>query len=224
MKKVSVLIIIIGLFIVSYPFLERGYTWYWQEKMLTEWEEETVNEDNGSDTIIEDNYDELHRVFEEELASDLAIEVEEEPAAAEEPEPAPPPQIRPKTLGVIKIDKINVKMPILEGTNQSSLKIGAGQMKGSTPLGEIGNAVLAGHRSYTYGRFFNRLNELEEGDLIIVEAQGQTYQYKVFRILVVEPTDLSVLNRNNRDRVLTLITCTPIRTATHRLIVHAVIE
>jgi len=106
----------------------------------------------------------------------------------------------------------------------SKTRVGAGQVSGTTKLGDIGNAALAAHRSHTYGRMFNRLDELEIGDKIIVETKDGTFEYTVYKKHVVEPTDLSVLNKNNKDRVLTLITCTPIYTATHRLIIHAVIS
>jgi sortase A len=71
---------------------------------------------------------------------------------------------------------------------------------------------------------FNRLDELEVGDGIVVETADGSFEYTVFKKHVVEPDDLSVLNKNDRDRVLTLITCTPLYTATHRLVIHAVIR
>ena len=83
---------------------------------------------------------------------------------------------------------------------------------------------MAAHRSHTFGRFFNRLDEVGLGDEIIIISNGEEYKYKVFNKVVVEPTDLSVLQRNNKDRIVTLITCTPIKTATHRLIIQGKIE
>ncbi len=59
------------------------------------------------------------------------------------------------------------------------------------------------------------------GDRVTVEFNKKTYTYEVYEKLVVLPEDTSVLNRNDTDKILTLITCTPIRVATHRLILHA---
>lgn len=69
--------------------------------------------------------------------------------------------------------------------------------------------------------FFNRLNEIEVGDIIEVVANNKTFKYTVYETLIVEPTDISVLYRNDEDKVLTLVTCEPVKNPTHRLIVHA---
>jgi hypothetical protein len=44
------------------------------------------------------------------------------------------------------------------------------------------------------------------------------------KTLVVKPEDVSVLASSKNEKTLTLITCTPIDTATHRLIVKAKIK
>ena len=124
--------------------------------------------------------------------------------------------------GRIKISKIDVNIPILEGTSKANLKVGAGHVSGTSKIGDVGNAALAAHRSHTYGRMFNRLEELEVGDKIEVTTNEGTFDYTIYKIHVVEPDDISVLYRSKEDKVLTLITCTPLYTATHRLIVHAV--
>ncbi|MNP46569.1 Sortase family protein [compost metagenome] len=94
-------------------------------------------------------------------------------------------------------------------------------MKETTPIGEIGNAAIAAHRARTTGRLFNRLNEVVIGDTITVKTSDQTYNYEVYDISVVLPSDVSVLDGNNKDKILTLITCDPLVDPTHRLIVHA---
>ena len=68
-----------------------------------------------------------------------------------------------ETLGIMEIDKIDLKLPVLNGTSEAILRIGAGFLEGTTAIGEPGNTVLTAHRSHTYGRFFNRLDELEVG-------------------------------------------------------------
>lgn len=126
-----------------------------------------------------------------------------------------------ETIGIIRIDKINVDIPIIEGINAEYLKLGAGHFAETDLPGEIGNCVLAGHRSYTYGKLFNRLGEIKEGDIFQIDFRGETFEYKVYKIHIIEPSDFSVLNRNNSDKILTLITCHPPRVNTHRLVIHA---
>ncbi len=132
---------------------------------------------------------------------------------------------KPDTVALMEIDKIDVKLPVAEGTELDILKFALGHMtETAPPLGAIGNSVVAGHRSHSFGTFFNRLDEVEIGDEIKVSVGGKTYIYEVYETLIVEPDDLSVLRGSSNHRVLTLITCHPMYTSTHRLIVHAVVR
>ena len=74
-------------------------------------------------------------------------------------------------LGLIEIKKIKVNLPIVEGVESSNLKAGIGHIPGSAGLGQLGNSALAGHRSYTFGNFFNRLDELQIGDIITITTK-----------------------------------------------------
>lgn len=121
-------------------------------------------------------------------------------------------------IGIINIPKISLKAAIGEGVETETLKYAVGHFIG-TPLPEKkGNFCIAGHRSYTFGEFFNRLDELEAGDEIIIETNMGKYKYNVYEKKVVEPNEISVLD-NTKSSTITLVTCTPIRVATHRLII-----
>lgn len=113
---------------------------------------------------------------------------------------------------------------MVEGATQESLKLGSGIVVPDRMPGEVGNFVLASHRSLTFGRHYNRLDELEVGDSIDLETSDQIHTYTVESKFIVTPDDLSVLEQNEEDSELTLITCEPIDTATHRLIVKAKME
>lgn len=126
-------------------------------------------------------------------------------------------------IGIITIPKINLEAAICQGIEIENLKYAVGHFPG-TPLPEKkGNFCIAGHRSYTYGEFFNRLDELETGDEIIVKTETNQYKYKVYEKKVVEPFEISVLD-NTKSSIITLVTCTPIRIATHRLIIKGNLE
>ncbi len=112
-------------------------------------------------------------------------------------------------------------MPVLLGATERNLNRGAAVIAGTSDFDEVGNVGIAGHRGRSYGIFFNRLNELAEGDIIEVTTNNKVYKYTVYKIHIVEPTDVSVLYRNDSDKILTLVTCDPIKNPTHRLIVHA---
>ncbi|NLU09059.1 class D sortase [uncultured Clostridium sp.] len=124
------------------------------------------------------------------------------------------------TVGILIIPKIDLKVAIGEGTDMTTLKYAVGHFKGTAMPGKKGNFALAGHRSYTFGQYFNRLGELKVGDEIMVETVNGVYKYKVYNTKVVLPDEVDVLNSTN-NATMTLITCTPIRVATHRLIISA---
>lgn len=126
-------------------------------------------------------------------------------------------------IGILRISKINMKLPIVAGVSEEQLKTTAGWVTQTAPIGEIGNAVIAGHRSYTYGRHFNRLGELDIGDFIEYDTiNGIPMTFKVTTILTVEPDDPVIFEHTPVGTAqLTLCTCTPISTGTHRLIIRA---
>lgn len=126
-------------------------------------------------------------------------------------------------IGIMVIPKINLKTPIGEGVDMETLKFAVGHFKGTAQPGQNGNFCVAGHRSYTYSEYFNRLDELKKGDEIIIRTKTGEFTYVVTDSFVVEPTHTEVLNPT-KDATLTLVTCTPVRIATHRLIIKAALK
>ncbi|MBP1744636.1 MAG: sortase family protein, LPXTG-site transpeptidase [Firmicutes bacterium] len=123
-------------------------------------------------------------------------------------------------LGVIEIPKIELTAAIGKDVSTETLKYSVGHFEGTALPGEKGNCSIAGHRSYTYSEFFNRLDELTAGDEITIKTSKGSFRYVVYDKFVVEPSHVEVLDATE-DATLTLVTCTPIRVATHRLIVKA---
>lgn len=121
---------------------------------------------------------------------------------------------------VLRIPSIDSENLVTEGTSKQALKTALGH-ETDTPLpGEVGNCVIAGHRNYSFGKFFNRLGEVEIGDMIYIDTPTDTYSYRVNEIKTVEPEEVEILD-NTENEILTLYTCTPIYIATHRLVVIA---
>lgn len=130
-------------------------------------------------------------------------------------------EIQKRMIGVLYIDKIEVRIPVMTGVDDETLRVAAGRMPESGKLDEIGNAVLAGHRSYTFGKYFNRLDELEPGDTFYIKTGKKTLEYTIFKKFIVEPDDFSILNYNKTDKICTLFTCHPVVIANKRLVVQA---
>lgn len=128
-------------------------------------------------------------------------------------------------IGIIEIPKIELTAPIGQGTDEETLKYSVGHFEQTAMPDEKGNCCIIGHRSYTYGEYFNRLDEIENGDTITVHYKNNKYNYTVTDTFVVEPQEVSVLkNSGNNDSEITLITCTPLRVGTHRLIVKGILK
>jgi sortase A len=122
-------------------------------------------------------------------------------------------------IGVLRIPKIHVEVPVLEGTDELSLNRGVGHVAGTPIPGENGNVAIAGHRD----GFFRGLKDVSVGDTIEMVTQGQTERYVIDSITIVDPSDVSVLKPRPRAS-LTLITCYPfyfVGSAPKRFIVQA---
>ncbi|MNJ36191.1 class D sortase [Paenibacillus fonticola] len=215
MRKISYILIVLGIGIALYPKLAGWYSDYRQEKLLEEIERKEAGHGqpfNSDQAGLVSGFIQMSRLLEE---------IDEEPEQ-HETQSADTQDIDDETgIGTIIIDAIDLKLPILEGATKQNLKHAAAHMSETAPIGQTGNAAIAAHRSRTTGKLFNRLDEVDVGDEIIVRSQGQKYVYSVYDITVVKPTDVSVLESDGLDSILTLITCEPLVNPTHRLIVHA---
>ena len=133
-------------------------------------------------------------------------------AVVNDPSPAP--------LGVLRIPKLRLEAPLLEGSADATLDRGLGHIEDTAPLGMPGNAGIAGHRD----GFFRVLKDIAEGDAIELQTLAGRETYRVERIWIVEPDDVSVLDPTP-SRSLTLVTCYPfyfVGSAPQRFIVRAV--
>ncbi len=122
-------------------------------------------------------------------------------------------------LALLRIPKIDLEVPILEGTDDLSLNRAVGHIAGTPKPGESGNIGIAGHRD----GFFRGLKDVSTGDTIEIVTQDGVNRYVIDEITVVKPTDVSVLSPRAQPSV-TLVTCYPfyfIGSAPQRYIVRA---
>jgi sortase A len=124
-----------------------------------------------------------------------------------------------KPLGVLRIPKIDLEVPVYNDTDDLTLNRGVGRIIGTAQMDGRGNLGIAGHRD----GFFRGLKDLAVGDNIYIDRTGQTDTYAVANIEIVSPTDVSVLKATQLPSV-TLVTCYPfyyVGSAPQRYIVHA---
>ncbi|CAO5238873.1 sortase A [Frankia sp. AgKG'84/4] len=115
---------------------------------------------------------------------------------------------------------------VVEGVAVDDLRRGPGHMPGTAMPGQIGNFVVSGHRT-TYGKPFNRIDELKIGDPLVVEVRDRYYTYRVTGSEVVTPNRIDVADPVPKrpgvtptKSLITLTTCHPKYSASHRLIVY----
>ncbi|MCL5429144.1 MAG: sortase [Chloroflexi bacterium] len=150
---------------------------------------------------------------EAEIPEHLRPQVQAYMAAIEIPTPGPQ-----QALG-IRVEAIGVNAPIVQGDGWEELKRGVGQHIGSANPGQAGNLVLTGHNDI-YGEVFRDLDQLEEGDEIVIYSANNNYTYVVAETRIVEPTEVEVMEATP-NATLTLISCYPYRVDTQRIAVFA---
>jgi len=124
-------------------------------------------------------------------------------------------------LGVLRIPKLRLVVPVFEGTDDLTLNRGVGRIAGTAELGDDGNVGIAGHRD----GFFRVLKDIEMGDSIELEVDDRALAYVVQSLEIVYPNNTDVLHsKDTNQSELTLVTCYPfyfVGSAPQRFIVHA---
>lgn len=122
-------------------------------------------------------------------------------------------------IAVLRIPKIGLEVPVLEGTNELNLNRALGHISGTAKPGDSGNIGIAGHRD----GFFRGLKNVVTGDNIEIMTQTETSTYAIDQIVIVDPSDVAVLASRSHPSV-TLVTCYPfywVGSAPQRYVVQA---
>ena len=126
----------------------------------------------------------------------------------------------PPALAILRIPKLNLEVPVYDGTTDAVLDIAAGRIESTALPGTPGNVGIAAHRD----GFFRVLGDLKEGDALVLDTPVATEQYRVEWIRITTPTDVSVILPTPGPAV-TLVGCYPfyhVGPAPQRFIVRAV--
>ncbi len=156
------------------------------------------------------------------------------------PTPSPTPGRRPPAIRIV-IPTIGVDAKVVEVSWKvveiNGVKVGiwdtadhaVAHHNNSANPGEKGNVVMSGHHN-TKGEVFRRLFELEVGaDIFLHAADGHEYRYVVEENLLLPEEDASMEERKRHDHymdptldaTLTLISCWPYWSYSHRVVVIA---
>ena len=219
MKKIRVIFCVIifmtGLGIASYPFISNMVAQRHASQVVKDYE--TNVEEMDEEKI--DAMKEAAKKYNEQLSN--VVSVDDENENNEQGESYADLLNIVESLGYITIPKIDVNLPIYNGTSQDVLSKGVGHMEQSSyPLGgESTHCVLTGHRGLPSAVLFTDLDKLEIGDEFYLHVLDEILAYKVDQIKVVEPNESGDLEIIDGKDYCTLVTCTPYAINSHRLLV-----
>ena len=203
-KIMAVIFITAGLAAMSVPLFYHFYGNQKTNELIGQFEQNVEQEHK------EDGEKEEERETETEAADTKAPVSEEDAALLSSGD----------VIGLIEIEALELKYPIVEGADSKQLAYGIGHIPDTAAVGSKGNCVLAGHRGSRYGTYFKYLNRLTEGDVVkITDKEGNVHFYEVVSSEVVGPYDNFVKAQGDKTE-LTLLTCE--NSGTMRLIYHCV--
>lgn len=112
--------------------------------------------------------------------------------------------------GVLKIEKIDLELPVWTESSRIALRYGLGLYEDSVMPGQPGNSTILGHRNRHTSTMFYRLKEVKEGDTVrYISPEGHELLFNVDKVKIVDSKDLlDYITGDITDRVqLTLVTC-----------------
>lgn len=123
-------------------------------------------------------------------------------------------------LGRVDIPRLNLSAIVREGVDPTTLKTAVGHVPATALPGQVGNFAIAAHRD----TLFRALKDIKKDDVVTFQSSEGTYKYEVISTKIVKPSDVSVLQVDGDQKLLTMITCYPfyyVGSAPERFIVQA---
>lgn len=208
----AVLLLLVGLGVVFYPTLTDLYNRWQAEQDIAQYNTvaEAEQADYSAEWAAADAYNET--VAENGIFSSAVYALD--PSQLLNP-------LGTGMMGYLDIPKIDVHLPIYQGTEERELQSGCGWWIGtSLPTGGEGtHCVLTGHTGLTKAKMFTDIDQLEPGDTFTLSVLDRVLTYEVDQILTVLPDDIEPLQVEPGKDYVTLYTCTPYGINTHRLLV-----
>ncbi|BAN01247.1 class E sortase [Ilumatobacter coccineus] len=121
-------------------------------------------------------------------------------------------------LGGISIPKLGVDEPLLEGIRLTTLDNGPGHWPGTAMPGEVGNVVVAAHRT-SHGGPFRHIDTLVAGDVVNFTVDGEVIEYTVTGTQIVNPDAIWIVDPTDTPTA-TLFACHPPGSVAQRIVVN----
>ena len=215
---ILVVVFVAGLSLLLYPTISNTYNAWLQSKAIVEYAQQV-------DGLAQEANE---QEWEKAQAYNQALSQRVDPFSLTEEQQTQYPQLLNMTdqgiMAYIEIPAIDVTLPIAHGTSEETLKDKIGHIEWSAlPVGgENTHCVISGHRGLPSSELFTNIDHLELGDKFYIHTLGQTLEYQVCNIAVVEPEDQNLLRVEQGQDLVTLVTCTPYGINSHRLLVRGI--
>lgn len=212
---ILIIILLAGLSLLLYPTISDYWNSLHQSRAVASYVKEVQTLDTGE----KDRLLEAAREYNRQLAARGTVYQLSEAEKAEYEK-----QLRLEdtdVMGYIEVPGIKCTLPIYHGTDEGVLQVALGHLEWtSLPVGgESTHCVISGHRGLPSAKLFTNLDQLEEGDIFMLNVLGETLTYEVDQIRIVLPEETEELRIVEGKDYCTLMTCTPYGVNTHRLLV-----
>lgn len=191
----AILLILIGIIFVAYPFVEIELDKKSMSKNIDEWDKQKARivESNKDYNTHKDNINKTQKNKENETNSNkdknYTIKLDGK-----------------EMVGKIIEPNTNKQIPIIMGATEENLLGGATLYDNGVLPGDKGTAIILGHRETTFGF----LKNIKKSDIIEVQTLNNLYKFKVRKTYITTPEDESILAQGEGPS-MTLVTCYPFK-------------
>ena len=193
MRKIGILLMVIGLCLVLSYFLYYGY--------LNK--EETDNIELYVDaTSTKKEAKQEPEVVVEEIKKEPEVVIEEVKKEKKSSE------IQLEYKAILEIPKIKLKKGVVEATkNFNSINYAISIDRTSNYPNETGNFILYAHSGNSKKSYFKNLNKLNVNDEVFVYYEGVKYNYQIVDKYEIEKIGKMAINRYKDRKLITMVTC-----------------
>ena len=199
-KSIPVILIIIGIILLSTPFLTEGIIKYHKKNFAVE---KITNEEMISNNIeINTIFDEMDPgEFDFSAIQDVDIMSVIKGSLNFD---------KKLVIGLLLIPDLDMDLPILKGITDANLMAGAATMRNDQVMGQ-GNYPLSGHNMKNKDLLFGCLMDIALGTQVIISDGEMVYEYEIYENIVVPDTALDmILDQKSEERgkpIISLMTC-----------------
>lgn len=114
-------------------------------------------------------------------------------------------------LGYVKIPRLDISYPLKLGTTDPNIRYGFGHVDG-TSLPDTGpgtRSVIASHRVTRTALMLYYINEIQKGDVLLLDLGYKVIQYKYKGSEVINPSEWEKLLPVENEELITILTCDP---------------